>query len=174
MRLARCDEVGPTKTQRGAFTCGEPSLDRWLAMQARQSMDSRDAVTYLLLDENRDEPEVPIVGYYALAAGQVDRDAAPSNLRKRAPDPIPVVRMGRFAIDRNYQGQGWGTDLLREALLGAVSAGRLIGGRAMLVDAISEDAASFYLRHGFDRSPIHPMQMLKSLQVIAVSGGVPF
>lgn len=174
MRLARYNEVNPSKAQRGAFGCGEPSLDRWLVTQARQSMDTRDAVTYLLLDEDSGEPEARIAGYYALSAGQVEREIAPPDLKRRAPDPIPVVRMGRFAIDLRYQGDGWGSELLREALLSAVTAGGLIGGRALLVDAISEEAANFYLRHGFDRSPIHPMQMLKDLRVVAASAGVAY
>ena len=50
MRIARFDEVTPPNDQRNAFDCGEPSLNRWLATQASQSMASRDAVTYLLLD----------------------------------------------------------------------------------------------------------------------------
>lgn len=174
MRLARYNEVNPSKAQREAFGCGEPSLDRWLVAQARQSMDTRDAVTYLLLDEDSGGSEARIAGYYALSAGQVERDIAPPGVKRRAPDPIPVVRMGRFAIDLRYQGDGWGAELLREALLSAVSAGGVIGGRALLVDAISQQAADFYLRHGFDRAPMHPMQMLKDLRVVAASAGVAY
>lgn len=169
MRIARFDEVMPSKEQRIGFDGGEPSLNRWLANQARQSMTSRDAVTRLLLDE-AEEP-TRIAGYFCLAAGSVFRDEAPGKLAKRAPDPIPAIRMGRFAIDVDYQGQGWGADLLREALLGAVSASGLIGARVMLVDAISENARDFYLRFGFVASPIHPMQVLFDLRTVAASAG---
>ena len=70
-------------------------------------MDSRDAVTFLLLDaENgQDEPE-RIAGYFALSAGQIDREDVPGDMGKAAPDPIPAVRMGRFAVDQSYQGTG--------------------------------------------------------------------
>ena len=71
--------------------------------------------------------------------------------------------MGRFAIDRAHQGAGLGAELLREALLSAVAAGRLTGARVMLVDAISENAAAFYQRFGFEPSPIHSMQLLRDL-----------
>jgi len=77
-----------------------------------------------------------------------------------------VIRMGRFAIDRSYQGLGWVTDLLRESLVGAVNAGQAIGARVMLVDAISDDALAFYLRFGFLKSPIHPMQVLYDLRTV--------
>lgn len=167
MRLARFDEVAPSKEQRLAFDSGEPSLDRWLATQAGQSMGSRDAVTYLLLDDES-SPEI-IAGYYCLAAGSVMRAEAPDVMARRAPDPIPAVRMGRFAIDRNHQGQGWGADLLREALLSAVAGGRLIGARVMLVDAISDEARAFYLRFGFVASPIHPRQVFYDLRTVEAS-----
>ena len=173
MRLVRYDEASPTKAQRRRFDCGEPSLDRWLATQSRQSMESHDAVTYLLLDEQTgDDDPARIAGYYALSAGQVIRDTVPLDMARNAPDPIPAVRMGRFAIDRAYQGQGWGADLLREALLGAVTAGKLIGARVMLVDAISDTAVDFYVHYGFKRSPIHPMQLLHDLRTVASSAGI--
>lgn len=173
MRLVRYDEASLSKDQRRRFDCGEPSLDRWLATQARQSMESHDAVSYLLLDDqDGDGDPARIVGYYALSAGQVVRDAVPLDMSRNAPDPIPAVRMGRFAIDRAYQGQGWGADLLREALLGAVTAGKLIGARVMLVDAISDTAVDFYVHYGFKRSPIHPMQLLHDLRVVASSAGI--
>ncbi|RIK05393.1 MAG: GNAT family N-acetyltransferase [Acidobacteria bacterium] len=170
MRLSRYDDVAPSKDQRSAFSCGEPSLDRWLTTQARQSMRSRDAVTYLLLDE---ESEVSrIAGYFCLSAGEVRREDAPSGVARRAPEAIPVVRMGRFAIDEAYQGKGWGAEMLREALLSAVSGGRLIGARALLVDAVSEQAIHFYKRFGFIESPIRREQLFYALRVVELSAGL--
>lgn len=168
MRLARFDEVQPSKEQRQRFACGQASLDRWLATQARQSMESRDAVTFLLIDDDTDS----IAGYFSLSSGEVSRQATPESMSRRAPEPVPAVRMGRFAIDRTYQGQGWGAELLREALLRAVSGGTLVAARLILVDAISEEARAFYLRFGFEPSPIHPMQLMYDLRVVAASAGV--
>lgn len=166
----RFDAAAPTRQQRRDFDCGRPSLDRWLATQARQSMDLRDAVTYLLLDEEPDPSA--IAGYYCLSSGEVARDATPEAMARRAPQPIPAIRMGRFAIDRRYGGQGLGAELLGEALLGAVHGGRLIGARVMLVDAIDAEAASFYRRFGFEPSPIYGLQLLYDLRVVAASAGL--
>jgi ribosomal protein S18 acetylase RimI-like enzyme len=80
--------------------------------------------------------------------------------------------MGRFAIDTDYQGQGWGAELLREALLSAVSGGQAIGARALLVDAINEQTSRFYERFGFVASPIHPMQLHFDLRVVEASAGL--
>ena len=38
VRHQRFDLANPSKAQRKAFDCGEPTLNRWLAEQARQSM----------------------------------------------------------------------------------------------------------------------------------------
>lgn len=163
MRVRRYDAVNPTSAQRKAFDCGHESLNRWLATQARQSMDSRDAVTHLLLDEDT------IAGYYCLSAGSVSREQAPDAVAKRAPDPVPVIRMGRFAIDRGYQGGGWGTDLLGEAIRSAIASLDVIGARALLVDAIDQSAKDFYLKFGFCESPIVHMQLLMQLRVAQLS-----
>ena len=168
MRIARFDEVRPSKEQRERFACGQVSLDRWLATQARQSMDTRDAVTFLLIDDDTES----IAGYFCLSSGEISRQATPESMSRRAPESIPAVRMGRFAIDRAYQRQGWGADLLREALLRAVSGGTMVAARVMLVDAISEEARAFYLRFGFEPSPIHPMQLMYDLRAVAASAGV--
>jgi GNAT superfamily N-acetyltransferase len=112
-----------------------------------------------------------IAGYFCLSAGDVRKEAAPTSLITGAPQPIPVIRMGRFAIAVSYHGQGWAADLLREALLRAVAASELIGGGAMLVDALNHGVKQFYLRFGFEPSPLHPQQLLCDLATIARSAG---
>ena len=79
------------------------------------------------------------------------------------PNPVPVVLLGRLAIDLDWQGKGLGGDLLRDATLRAIAAGDSIGIRAMLVHAISPEARAFYVRHGFKESPIEPMTLMMTL-----------
>lgn len=129
-------------------------------------MTRRDAVTYLLVDE------LAIAGYFCLSAGEVRAAKAPGALAKHAPERIPVVRMGRFAIATSYQGLGWGSELLREALLRAHRGGQLIGARAILVDATHEQAARFYEHFGFTPSPTDPRQLLYDLRVVGRSAGI--
>ncbi len=133
-------------------------------------MESRDAVTYLLMDEEPDQ--AVIAGYCCLSSGAVLKQAMPADMARRVTEPIPAVRMGRFVIDHLYQGRGLGGELLAEALLGAVNAGRLLGARVMLVDAIDEDSLAFYQRYGFEPSPVHELQVLYDLRVVAASTGL--
>lgn len=163
MRLRRYDRVNPSKSLRRDFDCGHPSLNDWLAKQARQSMATRDAVTQLLIDDDT------IAGYFCLSAGSLSRELAPASIARGAPDPIPMVKMGRFAIDRRYQGQGWGADLLNEAIRSAAGSQEQIGARALLVDAIDDSAYRFYLRFGFLDSPVAPMQLCLPLSAAIVA-----
>ena len=79
-------------------------------------------------------------------------------------DPVPVMVIGRLAIDSAYQGQGLGRALLRDAVLRALRAADIVGVRALLVHAISEEARGFYERWGFRPSPIDPMTLMLTMQ----------
>lgn len=113
--------------------------------------------TYVICDDT------DVIGYYALAAGALAHDSAPGNIRRNMPDPIPVMVLGRLAIDRRHQGKGLGRALLRDALLRTLQAARIGGIRAMLVHAISDEARTFYVRAGFIESPLDPMTLMVSL-----------
>jgi len=76
------------------------------------------------------------------------------------PNPVPVVLLGRLAIDQAWQRKGLGADLLRDAVLRVMAAGESIGVRAMLVHAISAEAKVFYEKHGFRSSPVDPMMLM--------------
>jgi GNAT superfamily N-acetyltransferase len=76
------------------------------------------------------------------------------------PDPIPVAVPARLAVDRSFQGRGIGRALFRDAVLRVAQAADAIGIRGIIVQAISEEARSFYLALGFDPSPGDPMLLL--------------
>jgi len=78
-------------------------------------------------------------------------------------NPVPVVLLGRLAIDRAWQARGLGSDLLRDAVLRTLAAGASIGVRAMLVHTISNEAKAFYEKRGFRPSPVDPMALMVTL-----------
>ena len=140
-----------------AFDCGEPVLNDWLRRHALQNQQSGASSTYVILDEMR------VVGYYSLAAGSVARERAPGRVRRNVPDPVPVVVLGRLAVDRTFQGRGLGSALLRDAVLRALQAADIIGVRAILVHALSEQAKRFYQERGFAPSPMNPMTLMVTI-----------
>lgn len=139
------------------FDCGEPVLNDWLRRRALQNQQSGASSTYVVLDKMR------VAGYYSLAAGSVARETAPGRVRRNVPDPVPVVVLGRLAIDRDYQGEGLGRALLRDAILRILQAADIIGVRAILVHALSEEAKHFYEECGFTASPINPLTLMLTL-----------
>jgi GNAT superfamily N-acetyltransferase len=136
------------------FDCGEPVLNDWLRRHALKNQESGGSSTYVLSEGRR------VVAYYSLAAGSVGRQTAPGRIRRNAPEPVPVIVIGRLAIDRTLQGRGLGHALLRDAILRSLQASDIIGVRAILVHALSEKAKLFYEQCGFTSSPINPLTLM--------------
>jgi ribosomal protein S18 acetylase RimI-like enzyme len=139
------------------FRCGVLSLDEWLhrhALQSHRGGGSRVFVTT--------ETEMDVAGYYALAAGAVmPREATARLVRGMAANqPVPVVLLGRLAVDVRHQGQHVGRSLLLDAMTRVVQAGETIGIRALLVHTVDERARAWYVQFGFERSPAHPLQLI--------------
>ena len=136
------------------FSCGEPSLDSWLRNRALQNEKSGASRSYVVCAGSC------VVGYYALAAGAVAHTEATSRAKRNMPDPVPVILIGRLAIDSRFQGRGIGADLLRDAVLRTLQAAEIAGIRAILVSAISVGAKRFYEKYGFIASPANPQTLM--------------
>jgi GNAT superfamily N-acetyltransferase len=143
------------------FCCGEPSLDHWLTNRALQNEKTGASRTYVVCAGGC------VVGYYALAAGAVAHLEATTQVRRNMPDPVPVILIGRLAIDSQFQGRGIGADLLRDAVLRTLQAAEIAGIRALLVSAISANAKRFYERYGFISSPANPQILMITLKEAA-------
>jgi predicted N-acetyltransferase YhbS len=142
-----------------SFDCGNPVLNRWLVATARVAASAGSAATYVCCRGAR------VVGYYALAMGSVDREDAPSRLGRGMPDPIPAVLLARLAVDVSERGHGLGAELLVDALRRCVRGGRELGARAIVVDAIDDNAVAFY-RH-FDFHELEGRRLWRRLGDVA-------
>jgi GNAT superfamily N-acetyltransferase len=136
------------------FDCGVAALDDWLKKRALVNHLSGASRTYVATTERR------IVAYYCLSAGAVHHGSALGNIRRNMPEPIPVLVMGRLAVDRRYQGRGLGAALLRHALETTGEIANIAGIRALLVHAKDETAARFYRRFEFVASPSNPLVLM--------------
>ncbi len=156
-----------SKHDRSAFACGQPTLDRFLRESARQNQDRGVSRTFVLTrgDESR------VFGYYTLAAGQIERSHLPPNSSKSLPKyPVPVVLLGRLAVDETVQAEGLGKRLLWDALQRCLSASASIGVFAVFVEAIDEPAAAFYRHYGFIPFPDQPLKLFLPLNTIRQLG----
>lgn len=111
-----------------------------------------------------------VVGYYGLAPTAVVPTAMPRSIRTgQPPDPIPCLLLGQLATDTEWAGRGIGSGLLKHALERCIEAAKLVGGRALIVNAVDEEAAAFWQRRGFLPSKDDPMILFRSIADIAAS-----
>ena len=142
------------------FDCSEVSLNDWLKQRARKNEVLGASRTFVVCEGRQ------VRGFYALAAGSVTHDLVVSKVKRNMPEPIPVIVLGRLAIDKNWQGKGLGYSLLQDALLRCQAAAKHIGARALLVQALSESAKQFYEYFGFRASPVSDRTLMLVLSEV--------
>ena len=118
-------------------------LDQWLRQRGRRNERNGSSRTYVTCVETR------VIAYYCLAAGSIASTMVPGNVRKNTPDPVPIMVLGRLAVDLRWQRKGIGRALLRDAILRTVQVAEIAGVKALLVHALTETASAFYEGHGF-------------------------
>lgn len=131
---------------RDSFECGEPALDLYFRTFASQYTRRRLARVFVAAEP----PNGHVIGFYSLSASIFARHHLPSDAGRRLPHyPVPAAILGRFAIDSRFQGQGYGTLVLADAVTRVIQASDILAIYALIVDAKNEDARSFYERFGF-------------------------
>lgn len=138
--------------KRSAFCCGKDALDNYIKTQAKQDMKRRLSVVFVLSKNDND-----IEGYYTLSSESIDREIVPESIMKKMPPSytkLPVTLLGRLAIDKKYQGQNLGRDLLIDALKRTSDLSKTdVGSMAVIVDPLDAQAVSFYEQYGFITLP---------------------
>ncbi len=142
------------------FNSGEPSLNEWLKKRAFKNHASGASRCFVLC------AGANVIAYYSLSAGAISHEAAPKSMRRNMPNPLPVLLLGRLAVDKRYHNQGIGQALLRDAMLRAVNVAGDAGVFALLVHALSDQAKQFYLSRGFVESPLQPMTLFMTIETI--------
>ena len=148
---------------RQGFDCGREALNTWLRQVARQHQDKGLSKTFVATLE---QAPAQICGYYALTLAELEGRHLPEALRKKLPQRIPGVRLGRLAVDARHHGKRLGEFLLIDALRRAQRIQVEAGGVGLFVDAIDAQAVGFYQRFGFQCAPDNPLLLFLPTQVL--------
>jgi predicted GNAT family N-acyltransferase len=157
-------EVHPLSKQhkRDGFSCAIKPLDVYLHKQANQDAKRHVAAPFVLIEP----PSNEVLGYYTLSSSAVDLIDLPADLAKKLPrySDMPVILMGRLAVDVRLKGNGLGEFLLMDAL--RQSAQNLIAAMALIVDAKDQSAKSFYQHFDFIPLQNRPMRLFLPMTTI--------
>ncbi|MCA5894315.1 GNAT family N-acetyltransferase [Isoptericola sp. NEAU-Y5] len=137
------------------FDCGEPELNDCLARYASQSEKKDNVRTTLLLDEEAQR----VAGYFSMRTFELSAADGESAMGRRLRYPVPAMLLARLAVDNDYKGQGVCKLLLVDALQRLLAAADNVGFEIVVVHALHEDAACFYLKHGFRRFLDHDLSL---------------
>ena len=144
-----------------AFDCGREALNRFLTRYALQNQQAGASQTYIALADEE------VAGYYTLVVGQVEYNDAPERLTKGlARHSLPIMLLARLAVATPCQNQGFGSGLLKDAMLRTLQAADIAGIRAFAVHAKDDAARSFYERFDFVASPSDPYHLFRLLKDI--------
>jgi GNAT superfamily N-acetyltransferase len=150
----------------GSFDCGAPALNDYLQKYARQNHDRNISKTFAAIERGRGRK---VFGFYTLVASEIDAKTIPTTHSKNLPRyPVPAVRIGRLAVDKQSQGQGISEELLWDALGKANHLSNEVGIYVVVVDAKDEKAIRFYHQYGFVLLSNSPKTLFLPVKTIKV------
>lgn len=143
------------------FSCSDPGLNEWLKKKALKNHSTGISRVYVICAENTNQ----VIGYYCLSSGSIQRNTAPGSYRRNAPDSLPVVVLGRLAVDQAYAGKGLGIALLKDAIYRTQNIAIQVGVRALIVHALNDEVKSFYTKFAFEPSTANPLTLFFPVKI---------
>jgi GNAT superfamily N-acetyltransferase len=143
------------------FDCGREALNKWLSTHALSNQ--RTGYTKVIVVAN----DLHVVGSYGLSVSSVRRDVAPRAMRPHpAPTEIPCLLLGQLAVDVRWQGRGVASGLLKDVYIRTLEVAERVGTRALVVNALDDNAGKFWEAQGFTPSKVDPYTLFASVAEI--------
>lgn len=143
MKEFRFEKLDVKRHDRKSFVSGNEELDQFFQTQARQQMEKRLSVCFVMLNG-----ESKIIGFYTLSSASVEANESRISSSKYV--SLPVVLIGRLAVHSQFQKRGLGGLMLVNIIerVRKLSESE-IGVKGIFVEPKSEEISSFYLKYGF-------------------------
>ena len=139
------------------FDCGNKVLNGFLLKNAASYEKIGASKTYVLLEGNN------VVGFHSISAATVEAKTIDIRWPKH---PMPVVLLGRLAIDIKSHGKGYGRLLVADVFQKAKIVSNLIGCTAVITDAKDQAAIEFYRKCGFKSFKENDSKLYISMKTI--------
>ncbi|PHM47332.1 GNAT family N-acetyltransferase [Xenorhabdus miraniensis] len=161
------------KHDRNNFDCGEPELNNYLKTVSGQHDKKALSRTFVLTSSQN---EHQIKGFYSLALCTIELDELPEKIAKKYPSALHCALIGRLAVSKSFQRQGFGEILLIDAIRKAIKSSKIIPTPMIIVDAKNDIVKRLYINMGFDEFPREKgklfMTMVNAIKMIEIADGV--
>lgn len=153
----------PDKHDRTAFSCGVEQVDNFLKKTANKLSKADNTRIYVMTSADS-----AVIGFYALNAHAIDYQDLPQKFARTRPPhgAIPAAFLSMIGVDQRYTGQGYGGDLLVDALLRIATAAESIGIAVVILDVFDDGNAdliarrqTLYAKYGFQPLTSNPLRM---------------
>jgi ribosomal protein S18 acetylase RimI-like enzyme len=168
--LNRIEPFDPERHDRTGFSCGVEAVDNYFKKTAGKLVSAGNVRLFVMVN-----PDGNLIGFYAINAHAVDYRDLPSRFARSRPGhgSIPAAFVAMIGRDQRYSGQGFGSDLLVDALRRITQAADVIGLAVVLLDVLDcgdpERTArrqSLYQSYGFQPLPSNPTRLYLPLATV--------
>jgi ribosomal protein S18 acetylase RimI-like enzyme len=168
--LNRIEPFDPERHDRTGFSCGVEAVDNYFKKTAGKLVSAGNVRLFVMVN-----PDGNLIGFYAINAHAVDYRDLPSRFARSRPGhgSIPAAFVAMIGRDQRYSGQGFGSDLLVDALRRITQAADVIGLAVVLLDVLDcgdpERTArrqSLYQSYGFQPLPSNPTRLYLPLAAV--------
>ena len=168
--LNRIEPFDPQRHDSTGFSCGVEAVDNYFKKTAGKLVSAGNVRLFVMVN-----PDGNLIGFYAINAHAVDYRDLPSRFARSRPGhgSIPAAFVAMIGRDQRYSGQGFGSDLLVDALRRITQAADVIGLAVVLLDVLDcgdpERTArrqSLYQSYGFQPLPSNPTRLYLPLATV--------
>ncbi len=127
------------------FDCGDEDLNDFIKDDAFIYLEKKIATTIVFFYQEN------LIGFLSVAADSLKLnfdEKEKSDIHHKRLEDVPAVKLARLAVDKNYQKQGVGTNILKWGIGYALDCSEMIAIRFITVDAYP-DRTDFYQKFQF-------------------------
>lgn len=164
------EPLDPEKHDRAAFCCGIEQVDNFFKRTANKLAAADNLRVFVMT-----APEGTLIGFHALNAHAIDYADLPPKFARSRPGHgrIPAACISMIGVSERYQGQGYGGDLLVDALRRIASAADSVGIAVVMLDVLNrgnavktERSKKLYQAYGFLPLPSNPLRLFMPLATV--------